>query len=243
MDEAELNDLDEVWLSGIRAEHIRSVLRLSVGDRVRMVCVNGPRGEGTIIEWRDGMVRMACVWGDVPLRPTLHLLLAMPRPKVLRRLWAQIAALGVCRIYLLGAHRVERYYFDSHVLQEDVYEPLFREGLAQSGGSWMPDVKVYPRFDSFFREEFQAVFSDHLKWVADPGERATFIDQLSAIHQKQDWVLAVGPEGGWSMPELDIFKEQGFLSVGLGSRILRSDTATISLLGMARSIVESTRVC
>ena len=242
VDEAELNEADEVWLSGVRAEHIRSVLHLCVGDRVRMVCVNGPRGEGTIMEWQEEMVRVACVWGAVPLRPTLHLLLAMPRPKVLRRLWAQIAALGVNHVYLLGANRVERYYFDSHVLQRDMYEPLLREGLAQSGGSWMPDVKIYPRFDSFFKEEFQAVFSDHLKWVADPREKATFMDQLAAIKIKKEWVLAVGPEGGWSTAELDTFMEQGFLSVGLGSRILRSDTATISLLGMARSIVESTRL-
>lgn len=242
VDKTEIDDTQEVWLTGDRAEHIRSVLQLSVGDQIRMTCVNGPRGTGTISEWQDDAVRVTCVWGEVPTRPTLHLLLAMPRPKVLRRLWAQISALGVDHIYLLGADRVERYYFDSHVVKPDIYKPLLREGLAQSGGSWMPNVKVYPRFDSFFMEVFPTVFSDHLKWVANPREKMTFIDQLSGIHNTKEWLLAVGPEGGWSASELDIFKAHGFLSVGLGSRILRSDTATISLLGMARSIVDSTQL-
>ena len=241
VDKSELDDKQDVWLSGDRAEHIRSVLRLSVGDQIRITCVNGPLGKGTIKEWREDGVRVTCIWGEVPLRPTLNLLLAMPRPKVLRRLWAQISALGVDHIYLIGADRVERYYFDSHVVQPDMYKPLLREGLAQSGGSWMPNVKVYPRFNSFFTEVMPTVFSDHLKWVANPREKATFIDQLSRIHNDKEWLLAVGPEGGWSVSELDIFKAHGFLSVSLGSRILRSDTATISLTGMARSILDSTR--
>ena len=45
VDRTELDDTQEVWLSGARAEHIRSVLRLSVGDQIRMTCVNGPRGK------------------------------------------------------------------------------------------------------------------------------------------------------------------------------------------------------
>lgn len=241
VDRTELDDTQEVWLSGARAEHIRSVLRLSVGDQIRMTCVNGPRGTGIIREWREDGVRVACVWGEVLSRPTLNLLLAMPRPKVLRRLWAQIAALGVDFIYLVGADRVERYYFDSHIVQPDTYKPLLREGLAQSGGNWMPNVKVYPRFDSFFEKVLPTVFSGHLKWVADPGEKSTFMDKLSGIHKEKEWLLAVGPEGGWSVSELELFTVHGFSSVGLGSRILRSDTATISLLGMARSIVDSTR--
>ena len=67
------------------------------------------------------------------------------------------------------------------------------------------------------------------------------MDKLSGIHKEKEWLLAVGPEGGWSVSELELFTVHGFSSVGLGSRILRSDTATISLLGMARSIVDSTR--
>ena len=242
VDRTELDDTQEVWLRGSRAEHIRSVLRLGVGDQIRMTCVNGPRGMGTIREWQEDGVRVACVWGEVPLRPTLHLLLAMPRPKVLRRLWAQIAALGVNHIHLIGADRVERCYFDSHIVQPDMYAPLLLEGLAQSGGSWMPNVKVYPRFNSFFKEVLPTVYSDHLKWVADPGEKATFMDQLSGNYKEKEWLLAVGPEGGWSTSEFELFTAHGFLSVGLGSRILRSDTATISLLGMARSLVDSIRL-
>jgi hypothetical protein len=51
----------------------------------------------------------------------------MPRPKVLRRLWAPLASLGIGRIVLTNANKVERYYFDSKALEiETIREELLR---------------------------------------------------------------------------------------------------------------------
>ena len=66
---------------------------------------------------------------DTPPRPRVDVLLALPRPKVLKRMWAQLASLGVGQIILTNASRVERDYFDTHVLTEACYRPLLIEGL------------------------------------------------------------------------------------------------------------------
>ena len=128
VDRTELDDMQEVWPSG--AEQSIFVLFYDSLLEIKFMTCEWSAGTGMIREWREDGVRVACVWGEVFSRPTLNLLLAMPRPKVLRRLRAQIAALGVDHIYLFRADRVERYYFDSHIVQPDTYKPLLREGLA-----------------------------------------------------------------------------------------------------------------
>ena len=75
-----------------------------------------------------------------PEPPRVDLLLALPRPKVLKRLWAQIAAVGVGHIVLTNAARVERNYFDTHLLEPEVYRPLLVEGLQQARDTRVPIV-------------------------------------------------------------------------------------------------------
>ena len=52
-------------------------------------------------------------------------------------------------------------------------------------------------------------------------------------------VIAVGPEGGWEEPdELVLFQQLGFQQVTLGTRVLRSDCAVISLLSLAHDVCQ-----
>ena len=76
----------------------------------------------------------------------IDLLLAVPRPKVLKRLWAPLASLGVGAVYLTNAARVEKCYFDaSSVAAETVQRELIR-GLEQSGDVFVPRVTLVKRF-------------------------------------------------------------------------------------------------
>src|SRR5687768_16507517 len=91
-------------LTGARAAHVRGVLRERCGDTVRIGVVDGPKGRGEVIAIDEDRVVVRCELDDVaPARPAVDLLLAVPRPKVLRRLWAQVAALGVGRVLLTNA--------------------------------------------------------------------------------------------------------------------------------------------
>jgi RsmE family RNA methyltransferase len=231
--EADEVDADGVaTLTGARAAHVRQVLRAQPGDTVRLGVVDGPKGLGTVVTIGEGVVVLRCELGDaLPLVPAVDLLLALPRPKVLRRLWAQLAALGVGRILLTNAERVERHYFDTHVVDEATYRPLLIEGLQQAADTRLPRVSIHRQFRPLVEDELGPPTVDERRLVAQPG-RGSSLHRLARCADRGRVLLAVGPEGGWNAFELDLLTRRGFEAISLGPRILRTDTACIALLAL-----------
>ena len=158
LDERDRGDAHSVTLSDARAAHLLNVLRVAPGQTVRVGLLDGPLGVGTVESARDGRVTMRCAFEtSTPPRPRVDVLLALPRPKVMRRLWAQLAALGVGQIILTNAERVERHYFDTHVLTEASYRPLLIEGLQQARDTQAAD---WSRFTGSSRS------SSRITWTA-----------------------------------------------------------------------------
>jgi len=224
-------------LSDGRAQHIRKVLKAEPGKVLRIGLLDGALGKGTVLAVDKHTVCMECVLEEeVPPKPRIDLLLAMPRPKVMKRLWAQLAALGVGRIVLVNAERVERFYFDTHVLDPDFYTPRLIEGLQQARCTHLPEVLVRQRFKPFVEDELDELFPDSMKLLADPvgGKRLG-----DFCFSGERVLLAVGPEGGWTPYEIGMLGERGFEVFSMGSRILRTDTACIGLLATLSEYMES----
>lgn len=227
----ELDDTGTVRLTGDRARHLNRVLRVVAGQSVRVGVIDGPVGLGLVVQIADDSVALACTWADTPPRPVVDLLLALPRPKVLRRLWAQLAALGVDRILLTNAERVERNYFDTHLLTPAVYEPLLLEGLQQARDTHVPRVSIHRQFRVLIEDHLDALSGESRRLVADPGATTSIGASLSDPRSPRV-LLAIGPEGGWNAFELDRLHAHGFTGVGLGARTLRTDTACIALMAL-----------
>jgi RsmE family RNA methyltransferase len=231
LEPSEVDATGRVRLHGTRARHLLQVLKVAEGQAVRAGLVDGGIGQGRVIALDDQSVTLECAFGDTPPRPPVDLLLAVPRPKVLRRLWAQLAALGVGRIILTNAARVERNYFDTHVLDALTYRPLFIEGLQQARDTRVPLVSVHRQFRILVEDELDALSPDTQRIVADPAgatSAAAALERDSAARV----LLAVGPEGGWNTFELDLLRAHGFTTIGLGPRTLRADTACLALLAI-----------
>jgi RsmE family RNA methyltransferase len=165
-------------------------------------------------------------------------LLALPRPKVMRRLWAQLAALGVGHIILTNAERVERHYFDTHVLSEDTYRPLLIEGLQQARDTRLPNVSIHRQFRILVEDHLDGLFRDGIRLLADPSG-TTSIQSALAERTSQRVLLAIGPEGGWNAFELSLLAAHGFRLVSLGPRTLRTDTACTALLAITHAALGS----
>lgn len=221
-------------LEGVQARHAVDVLRVSPGQEIRIGILDGAIGTGRVTRAAAGRVEIECTLGDVPPPPDVDLLLALPRPKVMRRLWAQLAALGVGRIILTNAARVERNYFDTHVLEPQCYRPLLVEGLQQARDTHLPRVSIHRRFRPLIEDELAALSSAGARLVAHPQPRAEPIARAWPVIAARV-LLAVGPEGGWDEFELRLLGEHGFNAVTLNSRILRADTACIALLAALRA--------
>ena len=235
LDERDAPGSGEVILSDARAAHLLNVLKVAPGQAVRVGRLDGPLGVGTVESTENGRVTVRCVFdADAPPRPRVDVLLALPRPKVMRRLWAQLAALGVGHIMLTNAERVERHYFDTHVLAEACYRPLLIEGLQQARDTRLPTVSIHRQFKVLVEDHLVTLFSEGVRLAADP--RAT-VSVGSAIseHADQRVLIAIGPEGGWNAFELALLEAHGFREVSLGPRTLRVDTACIALLAIVHA--------
>jgi RsmE family RNA methyltransferase len=236
----EPNEVDtsgQARVGGARARHLLDVLEVAPGDRVRIGLLDGPLGSATIGSIDASGVTLRCTFESAtPPRPLVDLLLALPRPKVLRRLWAQLAALGVGRIALTNAWRVERNYFDSHVLASRDFRPLLVEGLQQARDTRVPLVSVHRQFRVLVEDDLPRLFPSGTRLVADPAA-GTRIDSTVRESASGRVLLAVGPEGGWNQFERDLLKCHGFQVVGMGPRTLRSDTACLALLTLVHDAV------
>jgi len=222
-------------LSDERARHIYKVLKAEPGKTLRIGLLNGPLGTGTVLAIDQHEVCLQCVVEEkAPPKPKIDLLLAMPRPKVMKRLWPQLAALGVGRIVLVNADKVERFYFDSHVLVPDFYNARLIEGLQQARCTHLPEVLVRQRFKPFVEDELDGLFLGHIKLMADPtGEKRLGDFEFSDRRA----LLAIGPEGGWTAYEREMLQGHGFELFGMGNRILRTDTACIGLLSTLAEVL------
>jgi RsmE family RNA methyltransferase len=236
---SELDGMGAATIVGRRAAHIASVLKAAPGDTIRVGVLDGPFGLATIAAIDNHAVRLRCEFESVvPPRPPVDLLLAVPRPKVLRRLWAQLAALGVGRIIVTNAERVERNYFDTHVLTPECYRPLLIEGLQQARDTRLPIVSVHRQFRVLVEDQLDQLSDASVRLVADPRGSASVTAAVGRPPASRV-LLAIGPEGGWNEFELSLLEAHGFQAVTMGSRTLRSDTACISLLSIVHSAINS----
>jgi RsmE family RNA methyltransferase len=217
-----------------RTRHIRGVLHARAGDALRVGRINGLAGDATLVaDGESGVVLDVRLDRPAP-EPWLDLVLAMPRPKVMHRLWADLAAVGFARIFIVNAAKVEKYYCDSHWLDEATWRPLLVEGLEQAGATRLPEVHVRRALRPFVEDEVPALFRDAAKWIAHP-RLPDAAPRPFAEPRGGRPVVAVGPEGGWTNFELELFFGAGFQPISLGDRILRSDTACIALSGALRA--------
>ncbi len=224
-------DNTTVTLTDRRCTHIRKVLRCQVGDEVRVGLVNGPVGRGCILALEAQRVMLDLILDQQQTpRPLTDLILALPRPIMLKRVLSQAVQLGVGRIFLINANRVEKSFFSASLLQNDSLQTFLRLGLEQAMDTRVPELSIHPRFRPFVEDVLPAITAPHpLKLVAHPTAAAN-LPQTCPLPLTGRVLIAIGPEGGWLDFEIERFQAQGFKPFSLGPRILRVDTAVPALL-------------
>ena len=209
-----------------RLKHIAEHLKLCVGDRIKVGVNNGLKGTAQVISVSEREIVLDDLQLTEPPPPKLPvtLIVALPRPKVLRRLIMDAVTLGVEHIILLHSYRVEKSYWQTPFLQElDHYTLL---GLEQAGDTVWPTISLKKRFRPFVEDELPTLCTGRLGLVAHPYSETPMPAQ---IHQP--CVLVIGCEGGFIPFEVDLLSKNGCVPVSLGARILRTETAIPSILG------------
>lgn len=217
---------NRVRLEGRRLKHLMEVHRAAVGDTLSVGLLNGLIGTGTLTTLTPDAVTLELHLDQEPPAPLpATLILALPRPKVLKRVIIAATTMGVKRIFLINSYRVEKSFWSSPLLDKERLDEFLILGLEQAEDTTMPEVQLRPLFKPFAEDELPAIIKDSLALVAHPAAQDPC---PSLLHQAV--TLAIGPEGGFITYEVDKLISLGFKSVSLGQRILRVETVVPALL-------------
>ncbi len=218
-----------VQLRDQRAGHIRSVLRSNVGDTVRIGILGGNRGTGCIeaIDEHSVMLRVEAT-EPPPGRHAFDIVMALPRPKMLRRILRTVAEFGVANLHLIHSARVEKSYWQSPLLHPHKLSTALLAGLERSMDTVPPTIHMHKRFRPFVEDKLAGICAGRPCWIADRNGTTCLADQT-----RGPAVVLIGPEGGFVPFELNLAESVIAERVHLGGRILSVDTALTTVLAQA----------
>jgi RsmE family RNA methyltransferase len=260
-----LFDKDEIAaplsLDDGRAAHVLNVLRKGVGDSFEAGVIGGMAGTARIAAIDRPQKKMYLAFTPLsdgrPLHP-VEAIIGFPRPIQLRRIFRDMAGLGVGGIRLAGTELGEKSYMRSTMFERgadgrSAAEKMLIDGCAQAKSTRVPKLFLHETLESCVEE---AVASDGraLRVALDnvapetsllkargglgaqpPGEggMAKTREGLSLGGRlSPSVVLAVGNERGWTDGERGIFRRAGFLLCGMGGRVLRTETAACAAVAL-----------
>jgi 16S rRNA (uracil1498-N3)-methyltransferase len=218
-------DATRVRLTGRRLEHVASVHRAKAGESLVVGELNGRIGRGVVTRLDEALELEVTLDAEPPPKLPLTLVLALPRPKVLNRVLAGATSLGVQRLILVNAWRVEKSYWKSPRLSDENLLLQRVLGLEQARDTILPEVELRRLFRPFVEEELPAIAEGSRRLVAHPH----------AAHElpravQEPVTLVIGPEGGFIEQELASLERVGFTTASLGPRILRTETAVAAVV-------------
>ncbi|KAF7459383.1 16S rRNA (uracil(1498)-N(3))-methyltransferase [Cryptosporidium felis] len=150
--------------------------------------------------------------------PLVDLLVALPRPKVFEKIIQYAVTVGVGRIIFVCTEKTEKSYLNSSKMNKESIEKIVQLGLEQASVTLCPDIYVYASWKFCLQHLSNEVTDVGLQKHTGPI------------------IIAIGPEGGWTENELNDLISEGFKVVNIGERILKVETAIISIHSKLRLI-------
>ena len=226
LEEADFIAPDRVVLRDRRLTHMQEVHRCEVGDSMRVGRIGGLMGAAQVLRLEPGEAELQVSLDQPPpAKLPLTLILALPRPKMLRRVFQTVATMGVPKVVLVNSYRVEKSFWQTPFLEPEAIREQLILGLEQARDSVLPEIVIEKRFKPFVEDRLPAIVEGTLGLVGHPGNHPPCPRGLT-----EPVTLAIGPEGGWIPYEIDLLGKAGLQPVQLGERILRVETAVTALL-------------
>lgn len=215
-----------------RAQHILKVLRRRIGDTFDCGLVDGPRGKATLTAASAEALALVFAWdtAPAPAPAPITVLLGLPRPQTARDILRDATSLGVTALHFVTTEKGEPNYARSSLWSSGEWRRQLLIGAEQAFDTRLPLVTS----GRPLAEIVAALAPVSTRLVLDNYESP---EPLGGLHVPSDKpvVLALGPERGWSAAERDLFRASGFRFAHLGSRVLRTETATIAAITLIRA--------
>ena len=218
----------ELWsiTSKRQLEHLKTHLDVKVGTTLKVGIKAGKRYLTEVVDVSEQAIRVKVLHEQViPNKLPVTLILAMPRPKVLRRLIQDSVTLGVEKIILLHSYRVDKSYWQTPFLQQ--LDHFIELGLEQAGDTVAPQIEIFKRFKPFVEDVLPTLISvDKPCYVAHP-----YVESAMPYAIDHACNIVIGPEGGFIPFEVDLLIKNGCQALSLGNRIIRTETVIPYVLG------------
>jgi len=216
-------------LTGSHAAHLSRVLRARVGQEFEIATGASVRsGRVTRID-HD---RVEFDLGDeINATATPNLTLALSIFKFDRMEWAieKCTELGAARIVPVIASRTETHLAAAASKRVERWQRIARQASEQSRRNSTPEINQPVKLTAAL------ALPGTMRIVLAESEQQTMLKDVLHTHSPRDIVLALGPEGGWTPSELELFRDAGWIAASLGNTILRAETAAIAALAVTLS--------
>jgi len=216
-------------VSGVDARHIINVLRLKPGDRIGLFDGTGKQYEASISAFSSGKVEVSVLGSSEPgVESPLELVVAQSflKEKKMDDLVRKLTEIGISRWIPFISERSVPRPDDKRILSRTGrWEKIAKEAAKQCKRVKITGIGKTISFEGVITLEkdfdLKIVFWENEKNLLDPMS-------LTAEHNDLKRILVMfGPEGGFAVNEIEKAKESGFITAGIGPRILKAETATI----------------
>ena len=214
--------------------HMVRVLRLGTGDTVQLADEKGMVYSGTIDQVAKEWVAVKITSSSSAppcdsTAPRITICQALPKGDKIDLILQKGTELGAHDFWLFGGRRsVAKLRDDQQESKLERWNRITAEASRQCGRPGIPEVSWRPSAVEAANDTEQ-----ELRLILWEGERENSLkDVLSASGKPASVIVAIGPEGGFDPLEVRHFSQHGFLPVSLGSRILRTETASIAILAI-----------
>ena len=241
-DSSELSTDNSITLCGRRAEHICHTLNATVGNSLSAGIINGEYGNAEITHINREKKEVSLLFKpnqnkphqQSPTRLPITVIIALPRPKVAKRLIAVCAECGVKELHFINSFRVEKSFWQSPQLNtKNIHQQLLL-GLEQSKDTTLPIVNLHSKFKPFVEDKLAAIRDNRDCFVAHPYNAELTLNDLNnrSTIETSDQVVIIGPEGGFIPYEVALLQENACQTLSMGPRIYRVETIVPMLLAL-----------
>jgi 16S rRNA (uracil1498-N3)-methyltransferase len=224
----EINNVDlkslsgQFLLQGDEAHHLVRVLRAKPGLQIELFNGQGMVAEGEVISVKknEAVIQLTRVWFEEKDRPALTVAVCFPKGDRLPTMIEKLCELGVSRVVPLIS---ERSVVDPGEGKLQRLEKLAMSACKQSKRAWLMEMESPVEIAVYLEKDTNCV-------LLDPRAKKSFLEvAVESRRAEKELTCLIGPEGGWSTGELEMFERKQVVGCVLGKSVLRIETAAMAV--------------
>ena len=226
---------EEVTIGGDDAHHLAYSLRAKRGDKITAVDTTGNSAVIELVDFERDKIKARRISELQPVVAEWEIILAdcLPKQNRFETIIEKAAELGVDKIEpLISDNTIARPDSSRAKSKLERWRKISKEAAEQCARDTIPEISELKKLDDWLKEPLD---DDTLLLFCWESEQTTTVREVLSDYRSTGGakiIVLIGPEGGFSRREVDAIKSAGGKSVTLGKRVLKTDTAAISVLAM-----------